>query len=176
MIGPFRGQPSFRAWIAKRLSPARRLEWFPPFRAMGIRVLELSESWDRARILLPLNAHTRNPGGSMFGGAIAALADPIAALACARRFPGYWVWTRDLQVDFLREGRTDLELRFEFDPELARRIELELARRGRCTPGFEYGLYLADGRMAAHVINHVALRPPGHVSKHRSVVPRRSHI
>jgi len=133
---------------------------------MGIRVLELSEDWARARILLPLSGHTRNPGGSMFGGAVAALADPIAALACARRFPGFSVWTRELTVDFLREGRTDLELRFDFDPELARRIQVELEQRGRSTPGFEYGLYLADGRLSARVLNHVALRPPGHASKH----------
>jgi uncharacterized protein (TIGR00369 family) len=148
------------AWLRRRLSIARRLEWYPPFRFMGVRVRELSPDWTRARIVLPLNRRNRNPGGSMFGGAIAALADPVPALACARRFPGYAVWTRELRVDFVREGRTDLELRFDFDPEQARRIAEDLRAHGRCTPAFEYALYLADGRLAASVLNRVAIRRP----------------
>ena len=57
---------------------------------MGLRVLELSDDWRRVRLLLPL-AGNRNPGGGMFGGAMACLADPIAALACSRVFPGHQV-------------------------------------------------------------------------------------
>ena len=55
---------------------------------MRIKVLEIADDWRTVRILLPLNARSRNPGGVMFGGYQAALADPIAALACARVFPG----------------------------------------------------------------------------------------
>jgi len=146
------------AWLQRKLSPARRLEWYPPFRFMGVRVLELSPDWARARIVLPLNGRTRNPGGSMFGGCIAALADPVPALACARRFPGYLVWTRKLRIDFVSEGRTALELRFDFDPEQGRHIGEELRNRGRSTPSFSYGLFLIDGRLAAQVLNWVAIR------------------
>ena len=68
------------------LSDARLLEMYPPFVPMRIRVLEITEGWRHVRILLPLNARSRNPGGVMFGGYQAALADPVAALACARVF------------------------------------------------------------------------------------------
>jgi len=151
-------------WI--RLLPivgaARRLAWYPPFRAMSIEVLELSEDWRHARIRLPLNRFNRNPGGSMFGGAVASLADPIAALSCNRVFPGYQQWTRAMQLDFLREGRSDLLLRFDFDPQLERTIRDELARRGRATPQFEYGFYDAQDRLCVRVHNSVAIRPLGY--------------
>ena len=52
-------------FLRRRLSPAQRLAWYPPFRAMRIRVLELSEDWRRVRLLLPLRRN-RNPGGSLF--------------------------------------------------------------------------------------------------------------
>ena len=74
------------------------------FVPMRIKVLEISDDWRTVRIRLPLNAMSRNPGGVMFGGYQAALADPIAALACARVFPGYSVWTRAM-TDFLRSRR-----------------------------------------------------------------------
>ena len=144
--------------LRRRLSPARRLEWYPPFRTMRVRVLELAPDWRHARLLLPLAAN-RNPGGGMFGGAMACLADPIAALSSNRVFPGHQVWTRDLRLDFRREGRTDLELRFRFDPALEQRVRNELAERGRATPEFEYGFFDTRGRVCAQVLCRVAIRP-----------------
>lgn len=144
--------------IRRRLTAAHRLAWYPPFRAMRIRVLSLSDDWRQARILLPLR-HNRNPGGSMFGGAVACLADPIAALACNRSFPGYQVWTRDLALDFVREGRSDLELRFDFDAGQVREIQQELTERGRATPVFEFGFFDTRDRECVRVRTRVAIRP-----------------
>ena len=146
-----------------RFIPARkRLEWYPPFFVMRIRVLELSDDWRRVRIRLPLNGFSRNPGGVMFGGYQASLADPIAAIACARVFPGYSVWTRALTLDFLRGGSTDLELRFEFPAEQEAAIRRELDERGRATPVFQYGYHLADGTQCTQILNTVAIRPKGY--------------
>ena len=147
---------------ARFLSDRRRLELYPPFFFMRIRVLELTSDWRRVRIRLPLNTFSRNPGGVMFGGYQAALADPIAALACARVFPGYSVWTRAMTVDFLAGGTTDLEMRFEFPPQLEQSILTELVEKRRATPVFEYGYYRADGVRCTSIHNTVAIRPKGY--------------
>jgi acyl-coenzyme A thioesterase PaaI-like protein len=144
------------------MSDGRLLEWYPPFLMMRIKVLEIGPQWRRVRIRLPLNAISRNPGGVMFGGYQAALADPIAALACARVFPGHSVWTRAMHMDFEHGGSTDLELRFDLPPELESRIGEELARDGRSTPSFEYGFHLADGTRCTRIVNTVAIRPRGY--------------
>ncbi len=147
---------------ARFLSDARRLEIYPPFFLMRIKVLEVSSDWRRIRVRLPLNTFSRNPGGVMFGGYQAALADPIAAIACARVFPGYSVWTRAMSIDFQRGGSTDLELRFEFTVDQEAHIRRELATHGRATPTFEYGYYLTDGSRCSVVRNTVAIRPKGY--------------
>ncbi len=152
---------------ARFLSPRRRLEWYPPFWLMGVRVVELDDGWMRVRLCLPLNVRSRNLGDAMFGGYQAALADPVAALACARQFPGYSVWTRTLSLDFERPGDTDLELRFEFDPAQREQIRLDLERRGRSTPEFEYGLYLGDGTRCTRVLCSVAIRPREYTGSRR---------
>jgi acyl-coenzyme A thioesterase PaaI-like protein len=125
---------------------------------MRVRVLELRPDWREIRLMLPLAAN-RNPGGGMFGGAMACLADPIAALACNRVFPGHKVWTRELRLDFRHEGRSDMELRFVFDPALEARVRGELAERGRATPDFEYGFFDAHDRRCVGVDCRVAIRP-----------------
>ena len=108
---------------------------------MRIRVLEIADGWRRVRIRLPLNAVSRNPGGVMFGGFQASLADPIPALACARVFPGYSVWTRAMTIEFEHGGSTDLELRFEMSPAQEAAIRSELERRGPGDAGVRVRLF-----------------------------------
>lgn len=144
------------------LSDRRRLELYPPFRQMRVRVLEFAPTGRRIRLRLPLTRLSRNPGGSMFGGYQAALADPVAPIACVRLFPGYSVWTRRLDVDFRHQGNTDLELRFEFPAQLEASIRRELEEQGRSTPTFSYAFYTADGNLCTEVRCTVAIRPKGY--------------
>lgn len=158
-----------RRWL-KFLPESRRLEIYPPWWMMRIKVLTLEDDWRHIRIRLPLNWVSRNMSGSMFGGFQASLADPIAPLACAKIFPNYHVWTRHLSVDFVRPGITDMELRFDFPAEKEAEIREELARRGRSTPSFEYGLYDGQERLCTKVVCAVAIRPPGYLSKTGSAI------
>ena len=71
-------QRVLRFFAERRLLPeARMLEWYPPFLAMRIKVIQLDRDWREVRIRLPLNAISLNPGGVMFGGYQSALADPV---------------------------------------------------------------------------------------------------
>lgn len=144
--------------ILRQLSAVRQLEWYPPFRTFRVRVVELSDDWRTVRLSLPLAAN-RNPGGGMFGGAMACVADPIAALACNRIFPGHQLWTRELRLDFRREGRSDMELRFQMAADQESQIQAELTESGRATPDFEYGFYDLRGHLCVDVWCRVAIRP-----------------
>jgi hypothetical protein len=154
----------FMRFVARsRIFPdARLLELYPPFVPMRIKVLEITADWRIVRILLPLNARSRNPGGVMFGGYQAALADPIAALACARVFPGYSVWTRAMTVSFDHGGNSDLEMRFALTPDQENDIRMQLASEGRATPTFEYAYVRRDGVRCTVIRNTVAIRPRGY--------------
>ena len=144
------------------LPDGKLLELYPPFRPMRIKVLEISNGWRTVRIRLPLNALSRNPGGVMFGGYQAALADPIAALACARVFPGYSVWTRAMSISFDHGGNSDLEMRFTLTPAQEGEIRMRLETEGRATPTFEYGYFRKDGVQCTVIRNTVAIRPRGY--------------
>ena len=152
----------------KFLSQRRRLEWSPPFFLMRAKFLELPDNWSKVIVRLPLNAFSKNMGGGMYGGYMASLADPIAALACVKRFPNYSVWTRAMAIDFVIPGNSDLELRFEFDESKYQSIKNELDIEGRSTPTFEYAYYRADGRMCAKIVNTVAIRPDNYSPETKS--------
>eukprot|EP00052_Salpingoeca_macrocollata_P015156 m.120377 g.120377 ORF g.120377 m.120377 type:complete len:176 (+) comp19577_c0_seq4:162-689(+) len=153
-------------WISRTdrfISFGRQLELYPPFFMMRIKVLEFSNSGRVIRVRLPLNAFSKNPGGTMFGGYQACLADPIPAFMCVRVFPNYWVATRHMEIDFRHAARADLELRFEVSPEKEEEIRQELVEKGRSTPTFKFAMHLPDGQIATEVTNTVALRPIGYV-------------
>lgn len=149
-------------WHSGWLKDKRKIELFPPFWLMRVKVVELSPCWRHVRILLPHSWIATNTGGSLFGGFQACLADPIAAMVCMKVFPGYSVWTRSLHLDFQNEGRSDLELRFKLKPEQEQKIAAELAATGRSTPQFEYGFYQADGTLCTLVKASIAIRPQGY--------------
>ena len=151
--------------LLKRLPfiPERKfLEWYPPFFLMRVKVLEITNNGRFVRLKLPLNMFSKNMGQSMFGGYQAAVADPIAAIVCAKIFPGHEVWTRSQHIDFQYEGNSDLELRFEFSPEIEHQIKNDLAEKHRSTPSFEYGFYRKDGVRCSKIVNTVAIRPKGY--------------
>ncbi|MCW8930114.1 MAG: DUF4442 domain-containing protein [Gammaproteobacteria bacterium] len=155
--------------LLKFFSPATRLKFYPPFWLMKIKVLKMDPLWRKVYIKLPLTRLSKNPGGGMFGGFQASLADPIAALACLKSFPGCEVWTRNLQLNFVREGRTDLELRFIFSDEQLLKIRDEMDQKGRSNPVFEYGFYDISGQICTEITCRVAIRPEGYVPRTRTI-------
>ena len=158
---------NLRRWFfnLSLLTDKQRIEWYPGFWLLRPKVLELSPCWRKIHILLPQSWIATNHGGSLFGGFQACLADPIAAMSCVKVFPGYSVWTRSLHLDFRYEGLTDLELRFEMSAEQEAQICIELERKGRSTPEFEYGYYQRDGTLCTAIKAGIAIRSKGYTAK-----------
>ena len=146
-------------WKSRHLNDRQRIEWYPTFWLMRLKVLELSPCWKTIRIRLPQTWISTNNGGTLFGGFQASLADSLASMACVKVFPGYSVWTRSLHVDFQHAGLTDLELRFEMTSKQEKKIREELETKGRSTPKFEYGYYQDDGSLCTVIKATVAIRP-----------------
>jgi len=131
---------------------------------MRIKVLKLDRNWDHVRIRLPLNWVSANAAGNMYGGYQASLADPIPALACLRKFPGYRVATKKLELDFVHGGNSDLMLHFDFEQKQAESIRQELDKHGRATPCFDMAYVCEDGKVCTNIRNTVAIRPKGYAT------------
>ncbi len=148
------------------LSARRRLELFPPFFLMRIKIVAMANDWSMLRIRLPLNWVSANAAGNMYGGYQACLADPIPALACLKKFPGYRVATKKLDMHFIRVGSSNLTLCFDFDQILEQRIRQELEEHGRSTPCFTMQYIREDGKVCTVIKNSVAIRPQGYLAPH----------
>jgi len=133
---------------------------------MRIKVVAMADDWSMLRIRLPLNWVSANAAGNMYGGYQASLADPIPALACLKKFPGYRVATKKLNIHFIRVGSSNLTLFFDFDDKLEQTIRQELEKHGRSTPCFSMRYVRDDGKVCTEIKNSVAIRPQGYLAQH----------
>jgi len=145
-------------------SDKRRFMLFLPFFLMRAKIKEHDENWSKVRIRLPLTWMSKNAAGNMFGGYQASLADPIPAIVCVKKFPGYRVATKKLEIDFIRVGNSDLILHFDFNVEQEQKIRDELEEYGRATPCFDMVYKREDGKTCSIIKNTVAIRPLGYTS------------
>src|SRR5690606_22783581 len=73
----------------------RALDWYPPLRFAGVRVLEISDDWRHARVMLRRHWYNRNYVGTHFGGSLFAMTDPFWMILTLRSFgDGYIVWDK----------------------------------------------------------------------------------
>lgn len=125
---------------------------------MGVKVKSVSDDRRNIVLELPFRWYSKNLHGTMFGGFIAAVADPVPAITCAEVFPGLEVWTKKVAVDFLKPGRGPLQLKFEISDSDYRTIAAGLAASGKVRHEFEFFFWDRNHAKVAHVINTVHLR------------------
>ncbi len=80
----------------------RILNLWPPFLFAGIRVLEISDDWRHARVVLKRHWYNRNFVGTHFGGSLFAMTDPFWMIMTLYRLgDGYIVWDKSAEIEFV---------------------------------------------------------------------------
>ena len=148
--------------MAGRMTPSRLklwVNWWPPFLFGGVRVLEISHDWRRARVQLKLRWYNRNYVGTQFGGLLFAMTDPfwmIMVMECLGS--DYVVWDKAAEIEFVAPGRSDVFADFQvLDEDLA---ELRAAAAGgsKVLRWFAVDVRAADGSLVARVRKQLYVR------------------
>ena len=139
--------------------PEKRLmELYPPFLFMGVKVKKVSPDYRHLHLHLPLRWYGKNMHGSMFGGFICSVSDPMPVLMCLRLFPDAQAWTKSHLLEFLKPARGSLDLKIDIEDEAVERVRADLDRTGSAHYDFEYRLTDSRNRVVAKVTNSVYLR------------------
>lgn len=129
----------------------RLFNWWPPFRAAGIRVRELSPDFRRATVELRMKLLNRNYVGSHFGGSLFAMTDPFFMIMMMKNLgAGYVVWDKAGTVRFLKPARGTVTARFEMPEDAVARARAATAAGEKHEPVFrveitdQHGVVVAD--------------------------------
>ena len=90
---------------------------YPPFLFSGIRIRRISSDFTLCELTLTLHWWNRNYIGTMFGGSIYSMCDPIHMVMLMQLLgPGYLVRDKGAEIRFLKKGTGRASARFEVSP------------------------------------------------------------
>lgn len=146
------GSPKFEKLI-------KRVNWYPPYLGMGIKVTSHTDDFTRFEVQLRATWFNRNLFGTHFGGCLYSMCDPfyvfIVTLNLGR---GYIVWDKSAAIDFLKPAKGTITGIFEVSREELDEIRREVDELGKNTYHFEADLVDEAGVAIARVKKEVHVR------------------
>jgi len=137
----------------------RRVNLYPPYLGMGVRVRDYSEDFTRFEVELRARWYNRNLFGTHFGGSLYAMSDPFFVFIVTANFGrDYIVWDKSACIDFLKPGRGTILGVFEIAKAELDEIREEVDRLGKNTYHFEADLVDESGEAVARVTKEIYVR------------------
>ena len=137
----------------------QKVNLYPPYLGMGIRVRSVSEDFRRFEVVLRQRWYNRNLFGTHFGGCLYSMADPFYVFIVTMNLGrDYIVWDKSASIDFLKPAGGTITGIFEIDRNELERIREEVDHRGKNTYHFETDLRDEDGVAVARVTKEIYVR------------------
>jgi acyl-coenzyme A thioesterase PaaI-like protein len=137
----------------------RLFNWWPPFRAAGIRVRSISPDFRSATVELRMRLFNRNYVGTHFGGSLFAMTDPFFMILMMKNLgPEYIVWDKQATVRFLKPARGTVTARFVLPEERIHEARTATAAGEKFEPTFRVDIVDADGATVADVEKTLYIR------------------
>ena len=137
----------------------RKINWYPPYLGMGIRVRSFSDDFTRFEVELRARFYNRNLFGTHFGGSLYAMSDPFFVFIVTMNLgSGYIVWDKSAAIEFLKPAKGLILGVFEISKGRLAEIQSEVEEIGKNTYHFETDLVDQDGQVVARVAKEVYVR------------------
>lgn len=144
-----------------------RINTYPPYVGAGIEVTYVAPDASELRVEMPLTATNENVVGTHFGGSLYAMVDPhLMLLLQVRLGPGYVVWDKAAEIDFVRPGRGTVASTIRVSDDDVRSIREATANGEKHFPEWtldvldEEGEVVTRVRKVLYVRKAPALKPP----------------
>ena len=140
----------------------RKINLYPPYLGMGIKVRSFSEDNTRFEVELRAKWYNRNLFGTHFGGCLYSMTDPFFVFIITMNLgKGYIVWDKSAAIDFLKPAKGTILGVFEIGKARLDEIRTEVDALGKNTYHFEADLTDEKGLVVARVKKEVYVRAKG---------------
>lgn len=147
----------------------RLMNLWPPFLCNCIRVLEISEDWRCARVVLRLRPWNRNYVKTQFGGNVFSMTDPFWMLLVMHQLGReYYVWDKAASIEFVAPGREDVYADFHLDDQVVDELREAAEGGAKVLRWFSTDVTTKSGEVIAHVRKQIYVRRKPPSSKKRS--------
>ena len=132
--------------------------WFP-FLFSGIRITKFSEDFRYVKVELRSRWYNKNYVGTHFGGSLFAMTDPFWMIMMLRNLgPGYVVWDKAGEIEFVAPGRSAVTAEFRLDPQEVAQVKAAADAGEKVLRWFAVDVVGADGAVVARVRKQLYVR------------------
>lgn len=143
-----------KAWQMKLM-----LNIWPPFLFAGIRILDISSDFRKAKVRLKLSIFNQNAMGVHFGGSLYAMTDPFYMLMIMSRLgKDYIVWDKSADIDYIKPGRGTVTAEFLVTDALIDDILAHTAQGDKYLPKIVVYVKDAQGDIVAKLNRTIYIR------------------
>ncbi len=144
----------------------RLVNLYPPYLGAGVRVSYPKDDAHRIDVRLGLHWWNKNLFGTQFGGSLYSMCDPHFVFIVMRHLgPGYLVWDKAAQIEFLKPGRGPVRAAFHVPASAIGEIRAAADRGEKIEPVFTAEVVAeTGGEVVARVTKRLWVRkkePPG---------------
>ena len=137
----------------------RKVNVYPPYLGMGIRVRSFSEDFTRFEVELRSRWYNRNLFGTHFGGCLYSMCDPFYVFILTMNLgKNYIVWDKSAGIEFLKPAKGTILGVFKISTARIEEIRREVVTLGKNTYHFEADLLDERGVAVARVSKEVYIR------------------
>jgi acyl-coenzyme A thioesterase PaaI-like protein len=137
----------------------RRVNLYPPYLGMGVRVKSFRDDFTRFEVELRARWYNRNLFGTHFGGSLYSMCDPFFVFIITMNFgSGYIVWDKSAAIEFLKPAKGTILGVFGISKDRLDEIRNEVDTLGKNTYHFEADLVDEAGQVVARVSKEVYVR------------------
>lgn len=132
---------------------------WPPFAFSCIRVQHIGADFRTVRVRLRPSPLTSNYVGTLFGGSLFAMTDPFWMVMVLRNLgPGYVVWDKAGEIEFVSPGRTAVTASFRLTQDVVDELRAAAEGGARVLRWFSTDVVADDGTVVARVRKQLYVR------------------
>lgn len=130
----------------------KRINWYPPFLGMNIRVVSTAPDFSTLKVQSKLGWRNLNAVGTHFGGTLYAMCDPWFMLILMHALgEDYIVWDKAANIQFIRPGRGTVTATFCITQDQVDAIRAQVDRENKIEPTFSVDVVDEKNQVVAHV-------------------------
>jgi len=148
-----------QALMTSHAGMRRMLNFWPPFLFSGITVIEVAKDFRYAKVRLKKKMLTSNYVGTLFGGSLFAMTDPLYMVMVLKNLgKDYIVWDKRSEIEYVSPGKVTVYADFHLSDAALEEIKDEVAANGKYLKWFEVDIKSVDGTVVAIVKKQIYIR------------------
>jgi acyl-coenzyme A thioesterase PaaI-like protein len=137
----------------------RLVSLYPPYLGAGVRVSYPKDDAHKIVVRMGLHWWNKNLFGTQFGGSLYSMCDPHFVFIVIKNLgPGYLVWNKAAQIEFLRPGRGRVTATFHVPAEKIAEIREAADRGEKVEPVLVAEIVTDGGELVARVTERLWVR------------------